>query len=94
MLAPNVQVLALCFGEMVPCLLFGSGLEYRHNLFNCGGVQGGRPETIQRQRDRRQRAGGKEQRSKKVESTRDVKNSPYVLFVCVCVCSTYQLTTA
>ncbi len=41
------------------------------------------PETIQRQREKeRQRAGGKEQRSEKVESTRDVKNC---VSVCVCV---------
>lgn len=33
------------------------------------------PETIQRQREKeRERAGGKEQRSEKVESTMDVKN--------------------
>lgn len=36
LLAPHVQVLALGFGEMVPCLLFGSSVEYRHNLLNCG----------------------------------------------------------
>lgn len=56
-------------------------MEYRHNLFNCGRMRGGgtrdHPET---ERDReRQRAGGREQRSEKVASTRDVKN-------CVCVC--------
>lgn len=51
--APHIQVLALSFGEMVPCLLFGSSLEYRHNLFNCGRMrgEGGGPETIQRQRE-------------------------------------------
>lgn len=91
--APHVQVLALSFGEMVPCLLFGGSLEYRHNLFNCGGMQGrtrDHPET----ETERQRAGGKEQRSDKVESTRDVKNCVWVCF-CVSafvhVCFTYQL---
>lgn len=59
-------------------------MEYRHNLFNCGRMRGGggrtrdHPET---ERDReRQRAGGREQRSEKVASTRNVKN-------CVCVCT-------
>ena len=76
MFVPHIQVLALSFGEMVPCLLFGSSLEYRHNLFNCGGMQGrtrDHPETETERERERQRAGGKEQRSEKVESTRDVK---------------------
>ena len=40
LLAPHVQVLALGFGEMVPCLLFGSSVEYRDNLLNCGRGRG------------------------------------------------------
>lgn len=61
---------------MVPCLLFGSGLEYRHNLFNCGRDAGkGQKPSRDRERERKkERAGGKEQRSEKVESTMDVKN--------------------
>lgn len=83
--APHVQILALSFGEMVPCLLFGSSLEYRHNLFNCGRMQGRTSDHPKTERERekerkRERTVGKEQRSEKAESTRDVKN-------CVCVCS-------
>lgn len=49
LLAPHVQVLALGFGEMVPCSLFGSSAEYRHNLLNCGGSRGAAPVcTVQR----------------------------------------------
>lgn len=61
---------------MVPCLLFGSSLEYRHNLFNCG-RDAGKDQKPSRDRERekeRERAGGKEQRSETVESTMDVKN--------------------
>lgn len=46
------------------------------------------PETIQRQRERkkeRERAGGKEQRSEKVESTMDVKNYVSIRGVPYCV---------
>lgn len=69
MLAPHVQVLALGFREMVPCLLFGRSVEYRHNLLNCGGVQGrshSEPSLYHPER-----ANEKEQRSKKVESGRE-----------------------
>lgn len=51
--APHIQVLALSFGEMVPCLLFGSSLEYRHNLFNCGGVQGRTRDHPETERERK-----------------------------------------
>lgn len=51
--APHIQVLALSFGEMVPCLLFGSSLEYRHNLFNCGGMQGRTREHPETERERK-----------------------------------------
>lgn len=59
--APHVQVLALSFGEMVPCLLFGSSLEYRHNLLNCGGMRGrsrDHPET-ETEKDRGQLGGSR-----------------------------------
>lgn len=55
MLAPHVQVLALGFGEMVPCLLFGSSVEYRHNLLNCGG--GTRGASMYRPKKDRERGG-------------------------------------
>lgn len=64
MLSPHVQVLALGFGEMVPCLLFGRSVEYRHNLLNCGrGCRGqyGRPK-----KERERGAIGKVQRSEKI----------------------------
>lgn len=53
----------------------------------CSTVAGCRegPETIQRERER-QRAGGEEQRSEKVESTRDVKNCLLCVYVCVYMC--------
>lgn len=51
--APHIQVLALSFGEMVPCLLFGSSLEYRHNLFNCGGMQGRTRDHPETERERK-----------------------------------------
>lgn len=59
--APHVQVLALSFGEMVPCLLFGSSLEYRHNLFNCGGMQGRTRDHPERERKTEGRWGGAEE---------------------------------
>lgn len=95
--APHVQILALSFGEMVPCLLFGSSLEYRHNLFNCGRMQGRTSDHPKTEREgekerKRERTVGKEQRSEKAESTRDVKNCVCVRSVVyACVCSTYQL---
>lgn len=51
-------------------------------MAGCGGGRTrDHPET---ERDReRQRAGGREQRSEKVASTRDVKNC---VCLCVCVC--------
>lgn len=84
--APHVQVLALSFGEMVPCLLFGSSLEYRHNLFNCGGMQGrsrDHPET-ETEKDREQLGG-----SRGVRKWSQLGIS--TLCEHVCVCHTYRL---
>lgn len=36
MLAPNIYVLPLSFGEMVPSFLSGGGVENGHNLLNFG----------------------------------------------------------
>lgn len=67
-----VQVLALGFGEMVPWLLFGSCVEYRNNLFNCG-VE----EMWEGQKREKQK---KEQRSEQLSKLQKKVTLQYAIF--------------
>lgn len=61
LLAPNVYVLALCFREMVPCLLPGGGGENGGDLLDFG-------VNKEEERRRRRRRGGQNKTSLYVAS--------------------------